>query len=183
MEDRNWRNSVDERLVNLNAAQKTADDDLDDIRVEVEKVDRILRGDPEENKEGLNAAMDRQQAEIQKFNRIFDKDHLGNGGLLEDIRYLMEDRKRHEMRENNAWKLVTAICVQFLILIGLLVVNWDHIQEFIVLREHIYQAASIERDTKKRKVARTHKKHKAVETPAEPVEPDKEDPTNEPGNQ
>lgn len=141
------------------------------MRIELVKIDRALRGDPEENKEGMAQSLDRLQAEIQKFNRIFDKDHLGNGGLLEDIRYLMDDRKRHERREDNAWKFVTAICVQSLILFGLLIVNWDHIQEFIVLHEHIYQAAAIEKDTKKRKAARARHKHKAVEVPEVQGEP------------
>lgn len=169
---RAWRNTVDERLVNLNAAQKTADDDLDELRLELAKVDRILRGDPEESKEGIAQSLDRLQAEINKFNRIFEKDHLGNGGLREDISYLMDDRRRHDRREDNAWKFVTAICVQFLILIGLLIVNWDHIQEFIVLHEHIYQAASIERDTKKKKAARAHRKHKVVAVPEATNEPE-----------
>jgi hypothetical protein len=174
-EFKEWRNSVDERLVNLVSSQKTTDDDLDEIRVEQAKFDRVLRGDPEENREGMAQSLDRLQAEVTKFNRIFDKDHLGNGGLREDISYLMDDRRRHERREDNAWKFVTAICVQFLILIGLLIVNWDRIQEFLVLHEHIYQAASIERDTKRKKAARARHKRKAVVIPEGPNEPETSD--------
>ena len=49
------------------------------------------------------------------------------------------------------------ICVQSLILFGLLITEWDHIQAFFVLHEHIYQASSIEKDTKKMKAARAKK--------------------------
>ena len=168
-----WESSVNDRLVSLTSAQKTTDDELDEIQERLAKDDRILRGDPEEDHEGLQEAINRHQVLLNKLNAILNPDHLGNGGLLNDVREIKQDRERSEKREGYIWKFATAVIVQFLILTGLLIVNWDNIQGFIVLHEHIYQAAAIERDTKKRKAQRARKaKRKVVEVPEVQSEPD-----------
>jgi hypothetical protein len=177
-----WESSVNDRLVSLTSAQKTTDDELDEIQAAIARDDRILRGDPEEDHEGLQEAINRHQVLLNKLNAILNPDSLGNGGLLNDVRDLKKDRDRSEKREGYIWKFATAVVVQFLILTGLLVVNWDNIAAFIVLHEHIYQAAAIEKDTKKRKVARAHRKHKVVldapEPQAEPALNTEEDEDN-----
>ncbi len=97
-----WHNSVDERLVNLTSAQKSADIDLQKLRRNSEKNDLILRGDPARNKEGLIEAVNLLRNEINKFNRIFDKDYLGHGGLVSFITYVYDrERERDEARKES----------------------------------------------------------------------------------
>ena len=167
-EDRKWRERVDERLVNLNAAQKTADGELDEIQEKLGQVDRIIRGDPEEKLEGLFEMLHHLQNEINKFNALFNPDIHGNGGLRNDINSLLDKRRRSETREGYIWKFVTALVVQFLILIGLCVVNWDRIQWFVMVKQHTYQAASVERETKRKKEQRAKKRQKPVSVPEVP---------------
>lgn len=159
-----WRNSVDERLVNLNAAQKTADDELDQIQVKLEEFDHILRGDIEDDLEGLLESRNKIQIEINKFNALLMPDIHGHGGVVNDLNEILQNRTRREKRADHFWKFATAVFVQFLVLIGLLIVNWDRIQEYVVLHKHIYQAAEIEKETKRNKVKRIKKKrHAAIE--------------------
>lgn len=101
-----WHNSVDERLVNLTSAQKSADVDLDKLRNDWEEIDLILRGDPTNNTEGLIESVNSLLKEINKFNRIFDKDYLGHGGLVSFITFVYErERERYEeKRESRGYK-------------------------------------------------------------------------------
>jgi hypothetical protein len=154
-----WRASVDERLA---------------------RMDRIIRGDPEDKLDGLIEAIHQMQKEINRFNAILNPDHLGHGGLLNDIRSLMGRRERLTAREGYFWHFATAVFVQFIILAGLLIVNWDHIQAYIVLHQHIHQAATIESNTKKLKAKRSaHKPRPRPVLPPPVVEEQPEAVTNE----
>ncbi len=101
-----WHNSVDERLVNLTSAQKSADADLDKLRDDWEELDLILRGDPTSDTEGLIEAVNSLRNEINKFNRIFDKDYSGHGGLVAFITYVHDREKdrQEERRESRGYK-------------------------------------------------------------------------------
>lgn len=127
------------------------------------RAERVLWGDPEEDREGLIELKNRHQNEINKFNALLMPDIHGNGGVVNDLNEVRYDRSRREKREGYFWHFVTAAFVQFLILIGLIVVNWDNIQGYIVLKQHIFQANAVERETKKAKAERAKRKlHKAV---------------------
>jgi hypothetical protein len=130
------------------------------------RAERALWGDPDEDREGLIESQNRHQIEINKFNALLMPDIHGNGGVVNDLNEVRYDRSRREKREGYFWHFVTAAFVQFLILIGLIVVNWDNIMGYIVLHQHMYQAQSVERETKKLKAQRAkRKKHKVVEVP------------------
>lgn len=154
-----WHDSVDERLVNLTSAQKSADADLTTLREEMLKFDEILRGD--ENHDGLIEKVNLLSKEVNKFNALLYRDSAGNPGILKKIDAVLDDRERADKQTGYRWAFRTAfwpvVVVQLLVLIGLVVVNWDKIQEYIVLHEHIYQAAAIERNTKKLKAKRKKK--------------------------
>ncbi len=94
--DEPWKNSVDTRLVDLTSAQKSADIDLEKLTRKSDKIDRILRGDPGRNIKGLIEAINHLDTEINKFNRIFDKDYLGHGGLVSFITYIYEREREHQ---------------------------------------------------------------------------------------
>jgi hypothetical protein len=95
-------------------------------------------------------------------------------GLRQDIAALKIAQTSKERREGYRWAFATAfwpvVVVQFLILAGLVLVNWDKIQEFILLHEHIHQAAVIEANTKKLKTKRA-----AGRKPRPPPQPVKEE--------
>ncbi len=160
--------------MNLTSAQKTADAELDEIQGELAHLDRILRGDPEERQPGLLADLDRLETKVREFDSLLNADSAGNPGLLKKIDKVLDNRERAEKREGYHWTFWTAflpvVVVQLLILIGLVVVNWDHIREYWVIHEHIHQAAAIERNTKRLKARRARKpKPVAVPDPDEPA--------------
>ena len=164
-----WQNSVDASLVNLNSAQKSADANLTEIETELAEVqteqirlDRILRGDPEDNLDGLIATMRILQKDVARFNSILDPDHTGHGGLLKDIEQLLGKRERWIKREGYLWTFLTAVVVQALILAGLVIVNWNDIKGYVILRQHIRQTEIVERQTKKAKAERDAKRKKGA---------------------
>ena len=92
-----WNNSVEKRLVDLNSAQLSSDTEQVKLRRKQDLHDLILRGDPARNKEGLIEAVNSLRNEINKFNRIFDKDYLGHGGLVSFITFVYE--REHDREE------------------------------------------------------------------------------------
>lgn len=97
-----WNNSVEKRLVDLNSAQLSSDAEQIKLRRKSDLHDLILRGDPGRNKEGIIEAVNLLRNEINKFNRIFDKDYLGHGGLVSFITFVYErEKERDEARREN----------------------------------------------------------------------------------
>ncbi len=56
MDDRrdDWRNGVDKKLVDLTSAQRSTDDELDELDLKYNTLDRIIRGDPENDISGFH---------------------------------------------------------------------------------------------------------------------------------
>jgi hypothetical protein len=157
-EDWTWRHSVDAGLVNLTSARKSSDIDLDRRKRDLVKVDKILRGDPERNIEGLIESINHLKTEVNKFNRILEKDYLGHGGLISFINYIVSQQRDQSKRTEYKWSFLNSatvtlgtIIVALISLSGMVFLNWDKIHEYVILREHIHQAAAIESATKKLK--------------------------------
>lgn len=133
--DEKWIGSVDERLVNLNSAQKSADIDLHKIQKQQDKIDKILRGDPERNLESLIEAVNHLKNEVNKFNRIFDKDYLGHGGLQSFITFVYHEmktqKKEKELSAGYKWGFWTAMLVAVIGLAGLVLTNKDKIAQWL----------------------------------------------------
>ncbi len=49
-----WRNGVDKKLVDLTSAQRSTDDELDDLDLKYDVLDKIMRGDPENDHIGFD---------------------------------------------------------------------------------------------------------------------------------
>lgn len=124
-----WSKSVDERLVNLTSAQKSADVDLHRFKKDMERLDRILRGDPVRDVEGLTETVNYLAREARKFNAMFDKDYLGHGGLASFITYVYNDikdqKKNRESVSSYKWAFWTATLAAFIGLAGLILTNRD----------------------------------------------------------
>lgn len=129
-----WHNSVDARLVNLTSAQKSADVDLERIHRELAKLDRILRGDPSRDIQGIVEGLNRLGSEINKFNRIFDKDYLGHGGLVSFITFVYErERERWESKRESRgykWGFWGMILAAVIGAVALILTNKDQIEKW-----------------------------------------------------
>jgi hypothetical protein len=139
----------------------TTDIELANIEKEQTRMDRILRGDPEEKLSGLIAELHQAQNEINKFNRAFDKDYLGHGGLVSFITYLHDQEKARDLQSGYRWGFLNtatitigSVLCAILALAGTIFLNWDSIQEKLLLRRHVREAAAVERTTKKLKADR-----------------------------
>jgi len=132
-----WHDGVDARLASLTSAQRTTDDQLDDGEIRTTKLEQVVFGDPAENIAGLTEQLHSIQTELTRLIRLIDPDYAGKHGLLKDVAYLMDRddvRKRREersrMREGWAWESVTKIIVEFLLVVGLLILNWERVEDF-----------------------------------------------------
>jgi hypothetical protein len=130
-----WRNSVDARLVNLTSAQKSADIDIERLKRTAFRDDKIMRGDPENNLPGLIETMNHLANEINKFNRIFDKDYLGHGGLVSFITYIYnQERDRQKAQELNTgykWGFWGLIAAAVIAAAAVLITNRDQLAKWL----------------------------------------------------
>jgi len=69
MDDRrdDWRNGVDKKLVDLTSAQRSTDDELDDLGLKYDSLDRILRGDPETDISGFQERLHNVENGLQEL--------------------------------------------------------------------------------------------------------------------
>ncbi len=138
-EDRrdDWHNSVDERLVNLNSAQGTTDLAIANIERQLSEIDDILRGDLTNKIDGVVPDLNHLKSEINKFNRIFEKDYLGHGGLISFITFLHDQELSRNKQAGYRWGFLNsvtaafgAITVSIVGLIGYLIINWGAVSAF-----------------------------------------------------
>lgn len=62
-----WKNSVDKKLVDLTSAQRSTDDELDDLGLKYGSLDRILRGDPEADLSGFQERLHNVENGLQEL--------------------------------------------------------------------------------------------------------------------
>ncbi len=162
-----WHNSVDARLVNLTSAQKSTDDDLDELWKEIATFDRLLRGDPEENLEGLNAEVSAVKKEINKFNAMFNKDYLGHGGLESFITYLYHQEKSRQTERSYRWPFWGTVIAAVL---GLAAVGLTHRDE--IMKWFPKQSLSpFEQMIERARHPKNRYHHYTIKAPAEEDEP------------
>ena len=62
-----WKNGVDKKLVDLTSAQRSTDDELDDLGLKYGSLDRILRGDPENDISGFQERLHNVENGLQEL--------------------------------------------------------------------------------------------------------------------
>lgn len=113
MDDRrdDWRTGVDQNLVSLNTAQRVTDQQLDDLDLKYEAIDKVLRGDPETDTDGFIARL-----------------HNAENAILE----LRAERVKFKVADVTVtgfkWEFLTKVTVQLLILAGFLILGWDKLE-------------------------------------------------------
>lgn len=164
-----WEKGVDENLAMLNSAQRTTDKELDDLDL----LDKVLRGDPEEGTDGLIARQhalenlhNELRAELGRIKQELFGDHAGGPGLTQRVDVLDGKRERLDKREGYFWHFVTAVAVQLLFLSAALVLNWERVEDFFRRRFRHEPPAHME--TKKRGRPRRQKPIVMPETNDEP---------------
>ncbi len=154
-----WEKGVDENLAMLNSAQRSTDKELDDLDLLTQKHERILLGDAEEKKIGISAQIDQQdilvnelRAELRSIKSTIYGDHTGHAGLETKVEKLEDKRRWSEKREGWAWDSFTKIAVELLLVIAMLLLNWERIEDFFKARfGHPEQAPAAQTHKARRK--------------------------------
>lgn len=169
-----WEKGVDENLAMLNSTQRSTDKELDEHDIEIAKHDRIILGDPENGKIGISAQIDsldnlvnELRAEYRSIKATLYGDHTGHAGIESRVDRL-EDKKeiaarRAEKREGYFWHFVTAVSLQILFLAGVVVLNWDRIEDFYV--KHLKRAPAHAIAPAKPRRPKKHKEQKPIVMP------------------
>lgn len=128
-EDRrdDWRHGVDENLATLNAGQRLWEREFTQLRKILKDVDRLMRGDPQMDTDGVIARLHKLENDINLIQAVVLKDRAGNKGLVGRVEAL----ESGEHRSDNRWKFFTAVTVAIISLLGLLMTNWDRIETYL----------------------------------------------------
>jgi len=137
MDDRrdDWRSGVDENLVSLNTAQRVTDREVEDLELKYEGHDKILRGDPEHDTDGLVARLHTQEnlvnelrAEYGALKQTIRGYHDGSPGLEGRVDALEGIKKNRERKEGYYWQFITAVAVAIIGLVGIILTNLKEIK-------------------------------------------------------
>ncbi len=125
-----WKHGVDENLASLNAGQRVWEEELKRVRDQQEEFDRLIRGDPEQDTDGLMSRLHSFETDVRKLNAIILKDSTGSPGLQGRVEKLEGKR---DMRVER-WKLYVAIIGMISAILVAVITNLDHIEN--VLHRH-----------------------------------------------
>lgn len=117
-----WKSGVDDRLMSLTSSQRTTDDQLDDLELKYEALDRVMRGNPEEDTDGLIARL-----------------HNVENGLQELRAERMKDRMGEVSVKGVKWQVWGTILAAIITTGGLLMINLSKIKEAFQGKEAHYQ--------------------------------------------
>jgi hypothetical protein len=121
-----WRHDVDESLVALNAAQRVTDRLLEDLDANYAALDRLLRGDPEKDTDGVIAKIHLLETQLARLNAVIFMDSTGKKGLQHEVEILSSG----ERTQGERWKFATAVIVAIITSAALVITNWDHIAAY-----------------------------------------------------
>lgn len=122
-----WRHGVDENLASLNAGQRVWERELTTIRNLLSDIDKLLRGDPKKDTDGLVSRLHHQENEVNLLKAILLKDASGSKGLVGRVEVLESGERRSE----GHLKLWIAIVGLLSALLVAAVSNIDRIETFL----------------------------------------------------
>jgi hypothetical protein len=136
-----WHNSVDKKIVDLTSAQRTTDDLLEDLDANYAAIDRILRGDPEKETDGLIGRLNHIEDTVQELKRILVVDETGEKGLLHDVRVLKSNREGKWKKWANITTVIVAVFMS-----GFLGHFWQNIYDYLTKKDTDPLDQTIEKD-------------------------------------
>jgi hypothetical protein len=139
-----WHTGVDENLASLNAGQRVWEREVSSIKRHLEEFDRLVRGDPDKETDGLMSRLHQLENEINKLKAVVLRDTAGNKGLIGRVEILESEERTAE----NRWKFATAFTVALLSLIGLILTNWTRLLTYFDRRDPVDQAIEAARHPK-----------------------------------
>lgn len=128
MDDRrdDWRHGVDENLASLNSGARVWEREMKVIRKLLGEFDRLLRGDPEKDTDGMVARVHAIENEMNLLKAVVLKDKTGGKGLVGRV----EEIERGERTSDRRLK----VWVAFIGLVSAILVaaasNLDRLQAF-----------------------------------------------------
>lgn len=125
-----WRHGVDENLASLNTGQRVSDRLLEDLDANYAAIDRLLRGDPEKEADGIIARLHHIETQIANLNSIIFMDQTGERGLQHDVKVLKAAREDRWQRWGNLTKIIVALAMS-----GLLGHFWRDIQSYLTKKD------------------------------------------------
>ncbi len=168
MQDRrgDWENGVNENLVSLNAAQRVTDKIVQDLDIQYARIDKFLRGDAEEDVDGLIARLHALETRVNEMRAVIGAltntvsgDHTGGKGHEQRINALEGKRGLSEKREGWFWHFVTTAVSGVILVLSYLILNWERVEDFTrIAWSHIHHAPIATQAPAKRKARKPKKK-------------------------
>lgn len=150
-----WRNGVDKKLVDLTSAQRSTDDELDDLDLRYNTLDKIIRGDPENDHIGHDERLRAVETGLRELR-------------AEKIKFKVADTTVQGFKWQ-FWGLILAAVIPSIIAIF----KWDHIHAWLEKKDTDPVDRTITRDSQPKR--RSH--HGALRPkPLPEPEPDSETP-------
>jgi hypothetical protein len=142
-----WEKGVDENLASLNAGQRVWEHEQKLVRKVQADHDRIMRGDPERDTDGLIARLHNEENKVAMLEAVVLKDKAGGKGLSGRVQAL-EDRERTADTRLKVWIALIGLLSAILVAV---VSNLDRIERFMgkESKDPVHQA--IERAKRPRK--------------------------------
>ncbi len=112
-----WRTAVDESLITLKTAQRVTDDQLDDLELKYEAIDKVIRGDLESETDGFAERLHALEDDLRERRSTQVK------GQIADV----------EIRKSK-WEFAREITKQVLIAAVALILGfrWDRLEALIL---------------------------------------------------
>jgi flagellar hook-associated protein FlgK len=117
---------TNERIVALTTAQKVTNDHLDQIDETLDALDKVIRGDYENSRDGLMARLHDLEQEIRKLNAVVFQDSTGKKGLVATVDVLVSGRMDSLERRKSNVSIIIAIITS----VALVLTNLDRIGTF-----------------------------------------------------
>jgi hypothetical protein len=148
-----WKAGVDDRLMSLTSSQRITDDQLDDLDLKYEAIDKVMRGDPEEDTDGIISRIHNLENAIQELR-------------AERVKFKVEDVTAKGLK----WQAWAAIIVGIAGLLAGLLPNIGRIRSSVTTIDDTYRPdeklrREIEADKRKH-----HKKWKVKSPLPTPVQ-------------
>ncbi len=122
-----WRHGVDENLASLNAGQLVWSEEVKRIRADLEDIDRLIRGDAEEDTDGVMARMHSLETTLRMLEAVVLTDKAGNPGLQGRVSVL-EGKKDVRVAR---WAFYSALLGMIAAIAVAIITNLDNLHRFI----------------------------------------------------
>lgn len=118
--------NYDRDIIALDSAQKIAIKRMDEYDETLDALDRIIRGDYQNDRDGLISRFESMEKDLSRLNAVIFQDSTGKKGLVATVDALVSGRMdKVERRKSNV-----AIVVAIITTLGLILTNLDRIGDF-----------------------------------------------------